>query len=188
MLSTVKKRSPLRLTIKKVKTIVWLSDYRVTVWGFCFDCGGYKDPVNLLSQTRAHRSGVQVKPEHTDQGSRPNQSTQIRGPGQTRAHKSGVQAEPDHADQVVCFGFWIIQNVTPSTECFSTSQGKGLRFSLLPGSRGVRSDGHGRDRGSFKTAEDAPLSSPRRQKTKTKDLIWKKPHILNTAPLRSILF
>lgn len=89
MLSTVKKRSPLRLTIKKVKTIVWLSDYRFTVWGFCFDCGGYKDPVNLLSQTRPHRSGVQVKPEHTDQGSRPNQSTQIRGPGRTRPCRSG---------------------------------------------------------------------------------------------------
>ena len=53
----------------------------------------------------------------------------------------------------------------------ATPQGKGLRLNLLPGLRGVRSDGHGGDRGSFKASEDAPLSFPRRQKTKTEDLV-----------------
>ena len=65
----------------------------------------------------------------------------------------------------------------PPLNVSSTPQGKGLGFSLLPGSRGVRSDGHGGDRGSFKASEDAPLSSPRSQKTKTKDLLFEKSHI-----------
>ena len=164
MLSTVKKRSPLRLTIKKVKTIVWISN---TVWGFCFNCGGYKDPVDLLSQTRPHRSGVQAEPDHTDQGSK-----------LTRPHRSGGL-------------LWFLNNSCHSLHWMSPphprARGLGLVYCLGRGEWEVM-DMEGTE-GPSRLQRMLPFLLQEAKKLRRK-ILFEKSHIYWTrlTPLRSILF
>lgn len=102
MLSTVKKRLPLRLTIKKVKQL--------------------RDSLTIDSQFGGLFRLWRV--QRPSQSIKSNQTTQIRGSSQTRAHRSGVQAKPGahksgvQAESRPCRSgglLWILNNL----ECHS---------------------------------------------------------------------